>query len=88
MRVLVLPVAASSSAQQREMEGLALQVASRFVRNFEVAEDCISTPTAVLIGADGLVRSSLALGGVAIKQLLSSSAKTGTARHTVGNPGI
>jgi peroxiredoxin len=59
-------------------------------RNFEVAEmyDCISTPTAVLIGADGLVRSELALGGVAIKQLLSSSAKTGTARHTVGNPSV
>jgi peroxiredoxin len=59
-------------------------------RNFEVAEmyDCISTPTAVLIGADGLIRSELALGGVAIKQLLSSSAKTGAARHTVGNPSV
>jgi peroxiredoxin len=46
-------------------------------RNFEVAEeyDCDSTPTAVLVGADGLIRSTLAVGGVAIKQLLSSSAK-------------
>jgi peroxiredoxin len=46
-------------------------------RNFEVAEDydCESTPTAVLVGADGLIRSTLAVGGVAIKQLISSSAK-------------
>jgi len=46
-------------------------------RNFEVAEeyDCESTPTAVLVGADGLIRSPLAVGGVAIRQLLSSSAK-------------
>jgi len=59
-------------------------------RNFEVAEmyDCISTPTAVLVGADGLIRSELALGGVAIKQLLSSSAKTGRERHAVGNPSV
>ena len=59
-------------------------------RNFEVAEmyDCISTPSAVLVGADGLIRSELALGGVAIKQLLSSSAKTGKAKHAVGNPSV
>jgi len=59
-------------------------------RNFEVAEmyDCISTPTAVLVGADGLIRSELALGGVAIKQLLSSSAKTGRAKIAVGNPSV
>jgi peroxiredoxin len=46
-------------------------------RNLEVAEeyDCESTPTAVLVGADGLIRSPLAVGGVAIKQLLSASAK-------------
>jgi peroxiredoxin len=46
-------------------------------RNFEVAEeyDCESTPTAVLVGADGTIRSTLAVGGVAIKQLLSSSSK-------------
>jgi peroxiredoxin/uncharacterized membrane protein YphA (DoxX/SURF4 family) len=46
-------------------------------RNFEVAEeyDCSSTPAAVLVGADGLIRSPLAVGGVAIKELLSSSAK-------------
>jgi hypothetical protein len=45
--------------------------------DFEVAEayDCTSTPSAVLVGADGLIRSELAVGGVAIKQLLSSSAK-------------
>jgi len=59
-------------------------------RNFEVAEmyDCISTPSAVLVGADGLIRSELALGGVAIKQLLSSSTKTGKAKHAVGNPSV
>lgn len=46
-------------------------------KNFEVAEeyDCELTPTAVLVGADGLIRSPLAVGGVAIRQLLSSSAK-------------
>jgi peroxiredoxin/uncharacterized membrane protein YphA (DoxX/SURF4 family) len=46
-------------------------------QNSEVAEeyDCESTPAAVLVGADGLIRSKLAVGGVAIKQLLSSSAK-------------
>src|SRR5262249_37967977 len=44
--------------------------------NFEVAEkyDCGTTPTAVLVGADGLIRSLLAVGGTAIKQLLSSYA--------------
>jgi peroxiredoxin/uncharacterized membrane protein YphA (DoxX/SURF4 family) len=59
-------------------------------RNFEVAEmyDCVSTPSAVLVGADGLIRSELALGGVAIKELLSSSAKTGKAKHAVGNPSV
>jgi hypothetical protein len=55
--------------------------------------DCISTPTAVLIGADGLIRSELALGGVAIKELLSSYAKRGNAekgiaKHAVGNPSV
>jgi peroxiredoxin/TRAP-type C4-dicarboxylate transport system permease small subunit len=46
-------------------------------RDFEVSEayDCCSTPSAVLVGADGLIRSSLAMGGEAIEQLLSSSAK-------------
>jgi peroxiredoxin len=45
-------------------------------RESEVAElyDCISTPSAVLIGADGLIRSELATGGPAIKTLLSSAA--------------
>jgi peroxiredoxin len=52
-------------------------------RNFEVAEeyDCESTPTAVLVGADGLIRSTLAVGGVAIKQLLSSHAKQISAKQ-------
>jgi peroxiredoxin len=45
-------------------------------RESEVAElyDCISTPSAVLIGADGLIRSELATGGPAIKKLLSAVA--------------
>lgn len=44
-------------------------------REFEISEayDCISTPTAVLIGADGLIRSSLAVGGMEIRKLLSSN---------------
>jgi peroxiredoxin len=47
--------------------------------NFDVAEmyDCGTTPTAVLVGADGLIRSLLATGGPAIKELLSSCAKRG-----------
>jgi uncharacterized membrane protein YphA (DoxX/SURF4 family)/peroxiredoxin len=46
-------------------------------REFEIAEsyDCDSTPAAVLVGVDGTIRSLLATGGPAIKQLLSSSAK-------------
>jgi peroxiredoxin len=46
-------------------------------RASEVAElyDCNATPTAVLVGADGLIRSDLAVGRLAIKQLLSSSLK-------------
>lgn len=45
-------------------------------RHFEVAEayDCDSTPAAVLVGADGMIRSGLAVGGPAIRQLMSSSA--------------
>jgi peroxiredoxin len=48
-------------------------------REFEVSEayDCDSTPSAVLVGADGLIRSDLAVGGIAIKELLSSCAKRG-----------
>jgi hypothetical protein len=43
-------------------------------KNSEVAEmyDCIATPAAVLVGADGVIRSDLAQGGPAIRQLLSS----------------
>lgn len=45
-------------------------------RESEVAElyDCISTPSAVLIGADGIIRSELVTGGPAIRQLLVSAA--------------
>jgi methylamine dehydrogenase accessory protein MauD len=44
-------------------------------QDFEVAEayDCVSTPAAVLIGADGLIRSGLAVGRPAIEQLIASS---------------
>jgi peroxiredoxin len=40
---------------------------------FEVAEmyDCGVTPAAVLVGADGLVQSALAVGAAAIEQLVS-----------------
>jgi peroxiredoxin len=53
-------------------------------RESEVAEmyDCISTPSAVLVGADGLIRSELVNGGPAIKQLLSDWAAS--AKHPVG----
>ena len=45
-------------------------------REFEISEtyDVISTPTAVLIGADGLIRSPLATGREAIQKLISSHA--------------
>lgn len=39
------------------------------------AYDSISTPTAVLVGADGRIRSGLATGGAAIKTLLTTSQK-------------
>jgi hypothetical protein len=47
--------------------------------DFEVSEayDCNSTPGVVLVGADGLIRSDLAIGGITIKELLSSCAKRG-----------
>jgi uncharacterized membrane protein YphA (DoxX/SURF4 family)/peroxiredoxin len=56
--------------------------------DFEVAEayDCTATPTAVLVGADGLIRSELAVGGPAIKQLLSSSAKNGNSVQSASIP--
>jgi peroxiredoxin len=46
---------------------------------FDVAEmyDCSATPAAVLVGADGLVRSLLAVGGLAIAELVSSCARSG-----------
>jgi methylamine dehydrogenase accessory protein MauD len=46
-------------------------------RGFEVASayDCNATPSAVLIDAEGVIRSELAVGGPAIKQLISSNAK-------------
>lgn len=46
-------------------------------RKTEVAHayDCSATPTAVLIGADGLIRTQLVSGGLAIKQLILSNVK-------------
>lgn len=46
-------------------------------RGNEVAHayDCSTTPTGVLVSADGLIRSQLVAGGTAIRQLLLSSAK-------------
>jgi peroxiredoxin len=41
------------------------------------AYDCSATPTAVLIGADGLIASQLVSGGLAIRELLASSVKRG-----------
>jgi len=54
-------------------------------RDSEVAEayDCNTTPAAVLVGEDGLIRSELAVGGVAIKQLLSSCQKAEIRKHRV-----
>jgi peroxiredoxin/uncharacterized membrane protein YphA (DoxX/SURF4 family) len=45
-------------------------------RELEVSEayDCTTTPTAVVVGADGLIRSTPAVGGPAIKELLASLA--------------
>jgi thiol-disulfide isomerase/thioredoxin len=44
-------------------------------QDFEVAESyhCVSTPAAVLIGTDGLIQSDLAVGGLAVEQLIASS---------------
>lgn len=46
-------------------------------RDFEVSEayDCNATPTAVVVGADGLIRTELAVGRETIQQLLTSWAK-------------
>ncbi len=45
-------------------------------RDAEVSEayDCNVTPTGVLVGADGLIRSELAVGAAAIQQLIASCA--------------
>jgi peroxiredoxin len=55
--------------------------------DFELAEayDVASTPTAVLVGTDGLIKSELSTGGVAIKQLLSASSSSARTRQTVGS---
>jgi hypothetical protein len=52
---------------------------------FDVAEmyDCSVTPAAVLVGADGVVRSPLAVGELAIAELVSSCATSG-ARDAIG----
>lgn len=39
------------------------------------AYDCSSTPTAVLVGADGLIKTQLVTGGLAIRELLRSAVK-------------
>jgi peroxiredoxin len=57
-------------------------------RESEVAEmyDCVSTPSAVLVGADGLIRSELVNGGPAIKQLLSAwRSSASSAKHPIGS---
>lgn len=43
-------------------------------RDFEISEayDCNATPTAVVVGADGLIRTELAVGRETIQQLLAS----------------
>lgn len=43
-------------------------------QEYEVAEayDCASTPSAVVVGADGLIQSRLAVGALAIEQLIAS----------------
>ena len=43
--------------------------------DFEVAEayDCSSTPAAVLVSADGVIQSLLAVGAPAIEQLIASA---------------
>ena len=45
-----------------------------FQRDFEISEayDCNATPTAVVVGADGLIRTELAVGRETIQQLLAS----------------
>ena len=46
---------------------------------FDVAEmyDCGATPAAVIVGADGLIRSGLAVGGPAVRELVLSCAGGG-----------
>jgi len=48
---------------------------------FEVAEayDCAMTPSAVLIGVDGRIQCELAVGGLAIRQLMLQAASPGDA---------
>jgi thiol-disulfide isomerase/thioredoxin len=43
-------------------------------QDFEVAEayDCMSTPAAVIVGTDGAIQSRLAIGALAIEQLISN----------------
>jgi len=46
-------------------------------RDFEISEayDCTATPTALVVGVDGLIRTELAVGREAIQQLVESNAK-------------
>ncbi|MGD1069683.1 MAG: MauE/DoxX family redox-associated membrane protein [Bryobacteraceae bacterium] len=67
---VVLISCGTAQANRAKLQGFeASQVLLQ--RNFEVAEayDSSTTPTAVLVSADGLIRSELAMGGQAIEQL-------------------
>ncbi len=46
-------------------------------REFEISEayDCIATPSAVMVGADGLIRTELAVGIAPVTEMVSSWAK-------------
>jgi len=58
-------------------------------REFEISEayDCNATPSAVLVGADGRIRSELAVGGAAIQQLVSSCAERASDGLAGSGPG-
>ena len=49
-------------------------------RDFEISEayDCTATPTALVVGADGRIRTELAVGRETIEELVTAWAKRGT----------
>lgn len=55
-------------------------------REFEISEayDCSATPAALVIGADGLIRSLLAVGKQDIQKLVASSCSSGAPDPIVG----